>query len=444
MSKVISLSDHFTTRRLLRYTLPTIVMMVFTSIYGVVDGVFISNFVGKTPFAAINLIYPPMMIIGSIGFMMGAGGSALVAKILGEGNPQKANRTFSLITYTTIVVGVIISAIALLMLRKIAIWLGAEGEMLEYCIRYGRILIPALPFFLLQGMFQPFMVVAERPSLGLVISLAAGCTNILFDYLLIIPCGLGLEGAAIATSLSQMVAGVVPLVYFGCRNKSPLSLGRTRWDGKALLKTCTNGSSEMATNISSSIVIMLYNYQLLRYIGEDGVAAYGVIGYVLFIFIAIFLGYSTGSAPIVSYNYGAQNWSELRGVVRRSARIILFMSVGLTMVAEVLSGPLSRLFVGYDAELFELTRRALRIYSISFLLCGTNIYVSSLFTALNNGLISAVTSFSRSLLFECGAVLIIPVVFGIDGIWWAITVAEGAALIMSVVFVARYRHRYHY
>ena len=444
MSKTISLSDHFNSVRLLRYTLPTIVMMVFTSIYGVVDGIFVSNFAGKTPFAAVNLIYPPFMVIGAIGFMMGTGGSALVAKILGEGDRQRANSTFSLIVYTTIVVGVVISSALFALLEPVARWLGAEGEMLDYCVRYGRILTLALPMFLLQGMFQPFMVAADRPSLGLIISLCAGCTNIVLDYLLIVPCGLGLEGAAIATAMSQCVAGIVPLVYFGHRNKSMLRLGRTRWDGGALWQTCLNGSSEMATNVSASIVVMLYNYQLLRYIGEDGVAAYGVIGYVLFIFIAIFLGYSTGSAPIVSYNYGARNWDELRGVVRRSGRLIVIISVGLTILAEVLSAPLSRLFVGYDEGLFELTHRALSIYSISFLLCGVNIYTSSLFTALNNGVISAVISFSRALVFECGAVLLIPLLFGIDGIWWAITFAEGAALIMSLAMLLRYRHRYHY
>ena len=444
MAKAISLSDHFNSARLLRYTLPTIVMMIFTSIYGVVDGIFVSNFAGKTPFAAINLIYPPFMVIGAIGFMMGTGGCALVAKILGEGDPERANRTFSLITYTSIAAGITISTFLLLLLEPIARALGAEGEMLDYCVRYGRILAPALPMFILQGMFQPFMVAAERPSLGLKVSLCAGCTNIAMDYVLIVPCGMGLEGAAIATALSQCVAGLVPLIYFGRRNKSLLHLGRTRWDGRALWQTCMNGSSEMATNISSSVVVMLYNYQLLRYIGEDGVAAYGVIGYVLFIFIAIFLGYSTGSAPIVSYNLGAQNWEELRGIVRRSARIILIISVGLTIMAELLAAPLSRLFVGYDEGLFALTHRALSIYSLSFLLCGVNIYASALFTALNNGPISALISFSRALVFECGAVLLIPLLFGIDGIWWAITFAEGAALLMSLYFVLHYRHRYHY
>jgi putative MATE family efflux protein len=444
MAKTLSISDHFDSRKLLRFTLPTIVMMIATSIYSVVDGVFVSNFVGTTAFAALNLIFPVCMVIGAVGFMMGAGGSALVAKILGEGEPEKANRTFSLITYTTLVAGITLSLLSLLFLRGIALWLGAEGEILECCVRYGRIIIAALPAFLLQGMFQPFMVAANKPSLGLKISLCAGVTNMLFDYLFIVVFGWGLEGAAAATALSQCVAGIVPFVYFSRPNRSLLRLGKTKWDGGALWQTCLNGSSEMAANISSSVVVMLYNFQLLRYIGENGVAAYGVIGYVLFIFIAVFLGYSTGSAPIVSYNYGAQRHDELRGVVRRSVRIVLLLSVGLTLLAEGLAAPLSRFFVGYDEELFELTHRALRIYSLSFLLCGLNIYTSSLFTALNNGVISAIISFSRTLIFECGAVVAIPLLFGIEGIWWAVSVAEGAALLLCLHLLVRFRHRYHY
>lgn len=444
MRSVISISDSFNTTRLLRFTLPTILMMIFISIYSVVDGVFVSNFAGKTAFAAVNLIYPVFMLIASVGFMMGAGGSALVAKILGEGDSERANRTFSLITYVTIVVGVILSAVALLFLRPIAVLLGAEGEILADCISYGRIILLALPTFLMQGMFQPFMVAADRPSLGLKVSVAAGCTNIILDYLFIAVFGWGLEGAAIATSLSQCVAGFVPLIYFLRPNGSLLHLGKSRWDGGAIRQTCINGSSEMATNFSASVVVMLYNFQLLKYIGEDGVAAYGVIGYLLFVFSAVFFGFSTGSAPIVSYNLGAQRFDELRGVVRRSYRIIIALAVCLTFAAELLAAPLSRLFVGYDAELFELTHTALRIYSLSFLLAGVNIYTSALFTALNNGIISAIISFSRILIFECGAVLVIPLIMGIDGIWWAISFAESCALLVCVLFLASNRKRYHY
>lgn len=440
----ISISDHFTSRTLLRYTLPSIVMMIFTSIYSIVDGLFVSNFVGKTAFAAINLIYPAFMVIGAVGFMMGTGGCALVAKTMGEGDDDKARRIFSLVAYVTFGVGALLSGVCFLLVEQISVGLGATGAILDDCVLYGRILLPALPFWLLQTMFQPFMVAAERPSLGLAITVGAGVTNILLDYLLIVPLGMGLEGAAWATALSQCVGGLIPLVYFLTPNSSRLRLGRTRWDGKALVRTCLNGSSEMATNISASIVVMLYNAQLLRFTGEDGVAAFGVVGYVQFIFIAVFLGYSIGSAPIVSYNYGAARNDELKGVVRRSLRIIVCFGVVLTTLAELMAVPLAKLFVGYDEGLLDLTTRALQIYSLSFLICGLNIYASSLFTALNNGVVSAVVSFSRTLVFECGAVLLIPHLLGIDGIWWAVCFAEVGALALCSTLFLRLRHKYHY
>lgn len=440
----ISLSDHFTTRRLLRYTLPTIVMMVFTSVYSVVDGLFVSNFAGKTPFAALNFIYPLLMIIGTVGFMTGTGGSALVAKILGEGDRPRAHRTFSLIVYFTIALGVTLGLLLFALLEPIARLMGAEGEILHQALIYGRVLSLFLPAFILQMMFQSFMVAADRPSLGLLFSLLSGGLNILLDYLFIAVFGWGLAGAAWATAISQVVGGILPLLYFALPNGSLLRLGRTRWSGADLRQTCLNGSSEMATQISMSLVVMLYNAQLLRYIGEDGVAAFGVIGYIQFVFISIFLGYSIGSAPIVSYNHGAKRHEELRGVVRRSLKIIAVVAVVLTLAAELLSSPLSRLFVGYDEGLFELTRRALSIYAVSFLLQGFSIYFSSMFTALNNGIVSAIISISRTLIFECGAVLIIPVLVGIDGIWWSVSVAEIAALILCAIFFVRLQPRYHY
>lgn len=444
MAKSLSLADHFDSRKLLRYTLPTIAMMVFTSIYSVVDGLFVSNFAGKTPFAAVNFIYPLLMILASVGFMTGTGGSALVAKILGEGDKERAHRTFSLVIYFSIVIGIVLAIIAFIFLEPIARLMGAEGEILLESIRYGRILTLSLPAFILQLMFQSFMVTADRPSLGLLFSFISGCLNILLDYIFIALCGWGIEGAAIATALSQVVGAILPVAYLASPNKSLLRLGRTRWNGADIAQTCLNGSSEMATQISLSLVVMLYNIQLLRYIGEDGVAAFGVVGYIQFIFISIFLGYSIGSAPIVSYNHGARRHDELRGVVRRSLRIVGFFAVVLTILAELLATPLSRIFVGYDEVLFLLTRKALTIYSISFLLQGFSIYASSMFTALNNGVVSAVISFSRTLIFESGAVMLLPLLVGIDGIWWAVTVAECVAVALCSFFFVHLQKRYHY
>ena len=387
---------------------------------------------------------PFLLICGSLGFMAGTGGSALVARTLGQGDPTKANRIFSLLVYVSIIAGIVLSAISVAYLEDIAIMLGAEGEMLTDCVTYGRIILPALSAYILQNVFQAFLITAERPSLGLAITIIAGVTNIVLDYIFIVPFDMGLKGAALATAISQCLGGIIPLLYFAFPNKSLLQLTRARFDGNAIVKTCTNGSSELIANISMSIVSMMYNYQLIRYIGADGVAAYGVIMYAAYIFIAVFLGFSIGSAPIVSYNYGAENYNELRNVFRRSLIILATIAIVLTIAAIALAGPLASIFVGYDQQLFLLTRKAFMIYSMSFILVWINLYTSAFFTALNNGLISAIVSFSRTLIFEVGAVLLIPYILGIDGIWISISVAESLAIVMSIIFLAANKKLYHY
>lgn len=442
--KEIQLSEHFTYGKLLRFTLPSVVMMMFTSIYSVVDGLFVSNFVGKTPFAAINLIMPVLMILGALGFMLGTGGSALVAKTLGEGDTRKANSIFSMLVGIMIVLGVLLAAWGMTCIDSVAIWLGAEGEMIADCATYAHIILLALPAFMLQNAFQAFLVTAERPKMGLAVTVGAGLANICLDYVFIAVCGWGLAGAAWATVISQCVGGLVPLAYFALPNKSLLRLTRFRMDGKALLQASTNGSSELVTNIAMSVVAMLYNYQLMSYIGEDGVAAFGVIMYVNFIFTSVFIGYAVGSAPIVSYNYGAQNLGEMQSLLRKSLRVIAVLGVVLTALAECMATPLAEVFVGYDEELYRLTRKAFMLYSISFLIAGFNIYASAFFTALNNGIVSAGISFSRTLIFETGAVLLFPLLFGIDGIWLSIVVAELAALTLSTIMLLYHRKRYGY
>lgn len=440
----IQLSEHFTYRKLLRFTLPSVIMMIFTSIYGVVDGIFVSNLVGKIPFAAVNLIFPVCMLLGSLGFMVGTGGSALVAKTLGEGRPEAANRIFSLLIYLSAIVGAIISLLGFLLIEPISVLLGAEGEMLENCVLYGRILLPATVAFILQNVFQSFLIVAERPNFGLAITVAAGVTNMVLDALFIAVFRWGLAGAAFATALSQVVGAVIPLVYFFTSKTSILQLGKTDFDGKAVLHTCTNGSSEMMTNLSLSLVNILYNFQLLRLAGDDGVAAYGVIMYLNFVFISIFLGYAIGSAPIISFHYGAQNHTELKNLFRKSLSILILCSVGMASACALLASPLSRIFVGYDAALFAMTKRGMTIYALSFLFNGLNIFGSSFFTALNNGLVSAALSFLRTLLFQLIALLVLPVFFGLDGIWFAIVAAEFAALIVTLFFFRKMRPRYQY
>lgn len=440
----IQLSDHFTYRRLIRFVIPSVAMMILTSIYGVVDGLFVSNFVGKTPFAAVNLVIPFTMILGAFGFMLGTGGTALVAKTLGEGRQEEANRIFSMLIYFALGLGVLLTIFGIAVLKGIVIKMGADDAMLRHCMIYGRIVLLGIPFYMLQNMFQNFLIAAEKPQLGLIVTIAAGVTNMVLDALFIAVLGWGVAGAAAATALGQCVGGLVPFVYFARKNSSKLSLVKTRLMGGALFHACTNGSSELVSNVSMSLVGMLYNLQLMKFAGENGVAAYGVIMYVNFIFIAIFLGYAYGSAPIVAFNYGARRTEELQNVLKKSLKLILGTGISLFLIAKVFAGVLSGLFVGYDAELYRLTVRGFHLYAISFLLCGFNIYGSSFFTALNNGVVSAAISFLRTVVFEVAAILILPVFFGVDGIWCAITVAELASILITIGAFSALRRRYQY
>ena len=441
---MIRLSDHFSLGRLLRFTFPSIIMLVFTSIYGVVDGFFVSNYVGKTPFAAVNFIIPFLMLLGCVGFLFGTGGGALIAKTMGEGNRERANRLFSMLIYVSILCGVVLSAVGFLLLRPIAVFLGAEGQLLTDSLAYGRVFLIAIPAYVLQFEFQCLFSTAEKPKLGLYVTVAAGLTNMVLDALFVAVFSWGLEGAAAATALSQCVGGILPLIYFARPNSSLLRLGKPVFDWKALLQTCANGSSELMSNISMSIVSMLYNVQLLRYAGENGVAAYGVLMYVNFVFLAAFLGYSVGTAPVISYHYGAGNHRELQGLLRKSLLIVGCFALGMFVAAELLARPLSLLFVSYDPELLSVTLRGFAIYSFSFLFSGFSIFGSSFFTALNNGLVSALISFMRTLLFQVLAVLTFPLIWDLDGIWMSIVVAELMAAAVTTIFWLAMRKKYHY
>ena len=440
----IQLSDHFTYGKLLRFALPSIVIMVFTSIYGVVDGIFVSNFAGKTPFAAINLIMPYIMVFGTVGFMVGTGGTALVSKTLGMGDRKKANEIFSMLVWFCIFSGIVLSVLSMVFLRPAAIALGAEGEILENCVSYGLIVLPATTAYILQFAFQSFCVTAEKSNLSLTMMVVAGVCNIILDALFVAVFHWGLEGAAVATSIAQIIGAIIPLVYFARPNPSLLKLGRFHFDGKSLLRTCTNGASELMSNLSMSLVGMLYNLQLIRYAGEDGIAAYGVIMYVNFVFMAIFIGFVISTAPLIGFNYGADNREELKNIFRKSLAIITSFSIAMTGAALLLARPLSVIFVSYDRVLLEMTVRGFAIYSLSFLLCGFNVFGSSLFTALNNGLISAVISFLRTLVCQTCAVMILPMFLELDGIWFSIVAAELAALILTAVFTVKYGKRYQY
>lgn len=440
----IQLSDHFTYARLFRFVLPSIVMMVFTSIYGVVDGLFVSNFAGKTAFASINLIMPFLIILGAMGFMLGTGGTALVSRVLGEGDKEHANKYFSMITLFGILLGVILTVVGVLAMRPMAILLGATEAMVDDCVLYGRIVVCFLTSFMLQNMFQSFLIAAERPKFGLLITLAAGVTNMVLDALFVGVFRWGIAGAAIATGISQTVGGVVPLMYFLFSKSSPLRLRWTEFEVQTLLRSCANGSSELMSNISGSLIGMLYNAQLMRFLGEDGVATYGVLMYVQFIFVAIDIGYSIGCAPIISYHYGARNHPELRNLLTKGLKVMGILGIVMTIAAISLSGTLANIFVGYDATLCELTRHAFHLFSFAFLLAGFNIFLSSFFTALNNGGVSAAISFLRTLVFQAASVILLPMALDVDGLWWAASAAEALAFVVSIGFLLALKGKYHY
>ena len=443
---MIQLSDHFTYKKLLKFTLPSIAMMIFTSIYGVVDGFFVSNFAGDIPFKAVNLIMPFLMIFGTVGFIFGTGGTAIVANTLGEGDSEKANRYFSLFVCVAFTLGIFFAAVGIIFIRPIAVLLGAEGELLENCVLYGRIVLLALPFLVLQFLFQSFFVAAEKPKIGLFVIIAAGVTNMLLDAVLVttLPQEYRIVGAAVATGMSQFVGGFVPFVYFARKNTSLFRLGKTKFDLRAIGKACVNGSSEFMSNVSMSLIGMLYNIQLLKYAGEDGIAAYGVMMYVSFIFAAVFIGYSIGTAPIISYHNGAGNHEELKGILKKSLLLLCLGGVAMLGVAELLARPLAMIFVSYSESLTEMTVHGFRIFACSFLFMGFAIFGSGFFTALNDGLTSALISFLRSLVFQIGAVLILPTFMEIDGVWISVVIADLMAMTLSFVFMAIKRKKYHY
>lgn len=440
----IKLSSHFSYGKILKLVAPSIAMMVFVSIYGVIDGLFVSNFVGKTPFAAVNLIMPFLMVLGALGFMIGTGGSAIVSQTLGEGDKDKANRYFSFLVYVTFILGVVLAVLGEIFLPDIALFLRADESMLPYCVSYGRIIILALPFFMLQNVFQSFFTTAEKPALGFIVTVIAGFTNIIFDAVFVAGLSLGVEGAAVATCMSQAVGALIPIVYFSRKNNSLLRIGKTKCEFKMFLKTCANGSSEFVTNISVSVVSMIYNSRLMDMAGENGVSAYGVIMYVNFIFIAVLSGYAIGIAPVIGYNYGAGNNKELKNVFKKSIFLMALFGTGLTLLAVGFSHPLAKLFVGYDESLFIMTKNALRIYSIGFIIMGFSIFGSAFFTALGNGIVSALISFLRTFIFQIAAVIILPMILDLTGIWLSVPVSELFAFLITIFFFAKMRKKYGY
>lgn len=440
----IQLSDKFTYAKLFIFALPSVFMMIVSSVYGVVDGLFVSNFVGKIPFAAINLVMPFIMILGGMGFMLGTGGTALVSQALGENDRDKANRYFTMLVIFAVIFGAALTALGLAIIKPVSVLMGATEDMLGDCVLYGRILIGFTVFFMLQNIFQSFLAAAEKPGLGFIVTLSAGIANIALDALFIVGLGWGVAGAAAATVIGQLIGGIVPLIYFAVPNKSLLRLTKTKLQLRPILRALANGSSELLTNVATSVVSVFYNLQLIKYLKENGVSAYGVLMYVQFVFIAIEIGYTIGVAPIIGYNHGAQNNDELKNIFKKSLVVLSVAGIALSALAQALAIPLAKLFVGYDKELTDLTVYAFRLFSFSFVFSGINIFSSGFFTALGNGAVSAIISFLRALVCQIMFVFLLPALFGVNGIWWAMFAAEACAFIVSVSFFITKRKKYNY
>ena len=441
----IELSGHYGYGRLIKATLPMALMMIVVSVYSIVDGYFISNWAGSDAFAGMNLIWPPIAVVGAIGLMVGTGGSALVSKTFGEGHPEEARRIFTMMIRLTVISGIILGIICFILMPWLAKVLGADEAMMPHAILYGRILICVLPAYMLQMAFQPFFMVAERPHFGTALSILSGVTNIILDALFVAVFSWGLTGAALASCAGILLNAGIPIWFFSSkRNKTQLSFVPARFDWKKILKSCSNGLSEFVGSIALSVVSMCYNWQLMRYIGANGVSAYGIIMYLGFIFAAIFIGYNMGVSQIIAYNYGAGNKPELRSLLKKSLVIIGIVGVTITAIAELSADVVADIFVGYDAELRDLTSYATRIYMLSFLICGFNMFCSAWFTSLNNGIVSAIGAFVRTLVFEFACVFILPLLFGIEGIWVAVNVAELLSLFLTISLIIGFRKRYGY
>ena len=445
MKQQIQLSDHFTYSRLIRFTLPSICMMIFTSIYGMVDGFFISNIVGKTAFASVNLIIPFLQILGGVGAMLGVGGSALVAKTLGEGDIPRARRYFTMMMYLMIGTSIFFTVVGIAVLRPVAYLFGATEAMISDVMTYGTICLIFNTALQAQYTFQSYLIVAEKPKLALGVVIAAGVSNMILDYVLMAVIPMGIAGAALATGLSQCVAGLIPFVWFlSKKNQSALRFTKTNFEIKPMLLACGNGASEMMSSVSASVTGILYNLQLMKYAGEDGVAAYGVVMYAAFIFLGVFNGYSQGSSPIMGYHYGAQNHKEMKNVLKRSLIMLGSAAVVLTGLAMLLARPIASVFVGYDAKLLDMTARAFMICAAPFLVMWFNMYTSCFFTALNDGAVSAAISFMRALVLPVICIIVMPMFWELDGVWYSLVGSEILGVFVSLYFMLRKREKYKY
>ena len=436
------LSRAYTLSGLVRFALPSMVMMVFLSVYTIVDGIFISNFVGTLALGAVNIIFPLISLEMGLGIMLATGSNAIIARRLGEGDAALARQNFSLVVLVAVVCGLMVEGLALLFLPQIIDLLGASAAQYPYCRDYPRAMLLFAPALFLQVGFQSYFVTAGRPKLGLLVMVGAGLVNIGLDYLLIPR--LGVAGAGLATGLGYMVPAMAGLCFFARPRGGDLYLVRPSLERGLLWRACLNGSSEMVSNMANAVSTFLFNIMFMRCYGEDGVAAITMALYFQFVFAAVYFGYSGGVAPIISYKFGNGDTAGLRQVVRDSFRFILGISLLNFTVAILVSAPALLLFAGGNREVASIAQEGFPLFAVSFLFAGVGIFASNMFTALSDGVTSALISFMRTLLFLALAILLLPLVFKEAGLWAAISVAEGMGALVALVCLVLRRPQYQY
>lgn len=438
-----SIAQKFNVFTLLKFAFPTMVMMVFMSLYTIVDGIFVSRLVGSNALSAVNIVYPVISLLIACGIMLSTGGSAIVARQMGEKREQEARENFSMLAVVSVLTGIVILVLGLMFLEPICRILGGTPVLLEDCKIYLGVLLGFGPLTMLQMLFQTFFVTAGKPGLGLGLTLTGGVVNMVLDYVFMGPMQMGVLGAALATGLGQAIMAVAGVVYF-LKVKGNLYFVKPVFRGNILLQSCGNGSSEMVSNLSTAVVTFLFNITMLKLAGEDGVAAITIVLYGQFLFTALYLGFSMGVAPVVSFNYGNQNHAQLKRIYKICIGFILGSSVFILGIALLFSEPIVGIFTGEENHTYELAVEGFFQFSFNYLFAGINIFASALFTSLSNGKISAIISFCRTFVFITVSIVLLPRVMGITGVWLSVPLAELVTLFISITYLKGQKEVYHY
>ncbi len=439
-----ALAKKFSLASLLLFAAPNIIMMIVLSMYIIVDGMFVARFIGTTALSAINMFYPAICFEMALGIMIATGGSAIAAKKLGEGKQKEAQNNLSFLMVVEGSFGIVIAVVGNLFTAEIVSFLGASAAQAPLSITYAKIIFSFAPAFFLQTAFQTFFVTAGKPALGLIVTILGGVANILLDYIFMAPLRLGVTGAAIATGIGYCIPAMVGVIFFLKAKTNPFHFVRPRFDGKVLLQACANGSSEMVTNLSNAVTTFLFNFTLLQFYGEDGVASITIILYFQYLFTALYFGYSNGIAPIISYKYGNDDRKQLQALFKNSVLFLIISSIAANVLLHFTISKLLTIFTAENSPVYQITLHGFSIYSMAFMIMGLGIFSSAMFTAFSDGITSAIISFSRTFLFIVGAILLLPAILGERGVWLAVPIAEAFGFLISILYLIGKKQKFHY